>query len=154
AARTHGWWIYADEVYEDLQYEGVHTPLRPLAPERTFACHSFSKTYGMAGNRLGYVVGPVDGMREVSKVGLYTTYSAPAASQLAALRVLTRAGDAWLAEARALYHRIGTDVARTLGLAPPAGGTFLFFDLADHLDDRGLGGFLEGCADDGLLLAP
>jgi aspartate/methionine/tyrosine aminotransferase len=154
AARAHGWWIYADEVYEDLQYDGVHTPLRPLAPERTFAAHSFSKTYGMAGNRLGYVVGPADGMREVSKVGLYTVYSAPTASQLAALQVLTPAGDAWLARAKELYQEIGGNVAATLGLPAPQGGTFLFFDLQRHLDGRGLAGFLEDCADDGLLLAP
>lgn len=153
-ARAGGWWIFADEVYEDLQYVGAHTPMRPFAPERTFACHSFSKTYGMAGNRLGYVVGPVDGMREVSKVGLYTVYSAPTASQLAALAVLTPAGDAWLADARRMYAEIGGNVANTLGLPAPAGGTFLFFDLARHLDGRGLTGFLEDCADEGLLLAP
>src|SRR5438270_5150730 len=41
-------WVIADEVYEDYVYAGEHTYTRPLAPERTFAAHSFSKAYGMA----------------------------------------------------------------------------------------------------------
>ena len=32
--------------------------------------------------------------------------------------------------------------------------TFLFLDVADKLDDRGLGGFLEACVDRGLFVAP
>ena len=32
--------------------------------------------------------------------------------------------------------------------------TFLFLDVAEHLDEHGLGGFLSRCADEGLLLAP
>ena len=37
---------------------------------------------------------------------------------------------------------------------PAAGSTFLFLDVRDKLDDRGLVGFLEDCADRGLFLAP
>jgi DNA-binding transcriptional MocR family regulator len=73
---------------------------------------------------------------------------------VAALRALGPAGDAWVAETRAQYQRIGDAVADRLGVARPEGGTFLFLDLAAHLDDDGLEGFLRGCARDGLLLAP
>ena len=83
-AADHGLWVVADEVYEDFVYQGTHVPTRPFLPDRTFASYSFSKAYGMAGNRVGYVVGPVAGMVEVSKVGIYSFYSAPTASQLAA----------------------------------------------------------------------
>ncbi len=81
-------WIIADEVYEDYVYEGEHVYTRPLAPERTFAAHSFSKAYGMAGNRCGYVVGPEPAVRELRKIGMHSFYSTPTASQVAALRVL------------------------------------------------------------------
>ena len=57
-AQQHGLWIVADEVYEDLVYEGTHTWSRSLAPERTFSAHSFSKGWAMAGNRCGYVRRP------------------------------------------------------------------------------------------------
>jgi N-succinyldiaminopimelate aminotransferase len=36
----------------------------------------------------------------------------------------------------------------------PEGSTFLFFDVAAHLDGRGLAPLLEACVDRGLLIAP
>lgn len=153
-ASDHDLWVLADEVYEDFVYEGTHVYARPFLPDRTFASYSFSKAYGMAGNRVGYVVGPLNGMVEVSKVGIYSFYSAPTASQLAATVALGPAGDRWIAAARTQYREISRSVAERLGVEAPAGSTFLFFDVASKLDGRGLGGFLEDCADRGVLLAP
>jgi aspartate/methionine/tyrosine aminotransferase len=153
-ARREDLWILADEVYEDYVYGGEHPYCRPLAPERTFAVHSFSKAYGMAGNRCGYVVAPAEAVRELRKIGIHSFYSTPTASQIAALRVLSGPGEPWIARARELYREAGEKAARRLGLPPPAGSTFLFFDVADHLDERGLAGFLERCVDRGLFLAP
>jgi N-succinyldiaminopimelate aminotransferase len=147
-------WIIADEVYEDYVYEGEHAYTRPLAPERTFAAHSFSKAYGMAGNRCGYVVGPEPAVRELRKIGMHSFYSTPTASQVAALRVLAGPGDAWIAGAREQYKATGARVAARLGLPAPLGSTFLFFDVAHVLDETGLGGFLERCVERGLFLAP
>ncbi|HSS51736.1 MAG TPA: pyridoxal phosphate-dependent aminotransferase [Thermoanaerobaculia bacterium] len=84
-AQSQDLWIIADEVYEDYVYGGEHTHTRPLAPEHTFASHSFSKAYGMAGNRCGYVVGPVAAIGELRKIGMHSFYSTPTAAQLAAL---------------------------------------------------------------------
>jgi N-succinyldiaminopimelate aminotransferase len=151
--QEHDLWLIADEVYEDYVYTGEHTYSRPLAPERTFASHSFSKAYGMAGNRCGYVVGPAPMMGELRKVSTHTFYSTPTASQVAALRALTLGAD-WVAQARVKYQELGRTSAERLGLDPPEGSTFLFLDVADALDGRGLGGFLEDCAERGLFLAP
>ncbi len=153
-ARREDLWIIADEVYEDYVYGGEHTYTRPLAPERTFASHSFSKAYGMAGNRCGYVIGPAAAVAELRKIGTHSFYSTPTASQLAALRVLGPRGDAWVARARELYQQAGERTAARLGLPQPRGSAFLFFDVAAHLDESGLAGFLERCVDRGLLLAP
>lgn len=153
-ARREDLWIIADEVYEDYVYVGEHTYTRPLAPERTFATHSFSKAYGMAGNRCGYVIGPAAAVTELRKIGMHSFYSTPTAAQLAALRVLGPAGDAWVARAREQYVDTGTRAAARLGLAAPQGSTFLFFDVAPHLDETGLAGFLERCVDRGLFLSP
>lgn len=153
-AASEGLWIISDDVYEDYVFAGEHTYCRPLAPERTFVVHSFSKAYGMAGNRCGYVVGPRAVMGELRKVVTHSFYSTPTASQLAALRALAGPGDAWAAAARDQYAATGTRVAARLGVDPPAGSTFLFLDVADRLDARGLDGFLEDCADRGLFLAP
>ena len=153
-ARERNLWILADEVYEVIQFEGEHTYSRPLAPERTFGIHSFSKGFGMAGNRCGWVVGPRATMAQVKKVSTHTFYSAPTASQLAGARVLQGAANAWVAKARAAYADVGRKVAARLGVPPAQGGTFLFLDVAASLDERGLGGFLEDCVDQGLFIAP
>jgi aspartate/methionine/tyrosine aminotransferase len=153
-AQREDLWILADEVYEDYVYGGEHTYTRPLAPERTFASHSFSKAYGMAGNRCGYVVGPASAVGELRKIGMHSFYSTPTAAQLAALVALGPAGDAWVANARELYRRAGEKTAARLGLEAPKGSAFLFFDVAEHLDETGLHGFLERCVDRGLFLSP
>ncbi len=153
-AASAGLWIVADEVYEDYVYEGRHAYARAIAPDRTFAAHSFSKAFGMAGNRCGYVVGPRDKMVELSKVSTHSFYSTPTASQLAAERALDGRGDAWIADVRERYRAMGRAAAERLGLAAPQGSTFLFLDVAPHLDERGLPGFLERCAERGLLVAP
>jgi N-succinyldiaminopimelate aminotransferase len=150
----HDLWILADEVYEDYVYQGEHTYARSFDPERTFSVHSFSKAFGMAGNRCGYVVSNATATEQLRKVSTHTFYSTPTASQLAALRALDGRADRWLAEAKEMYRQLGTAAARRLGVASPAGSTFLFLDVEDHLDDRGLMGFLEDCVDRGLFVAP
>jgi N-succinyldiaminopimelate aminotransferase len=153
-ARLRNVWILADEVYEDYAYAGPHAYAFPFAPERTIAAHSLSKAYGLAGARLGWLVGPEDALSEIVKFGAHTVYSAPTASQHAALRILAGAGDAWVEEARAEYAATGREAARRLGMPAPEGGTFLFLDAADALDGRGLMGLLEDVAGEGLFLAP
>ena len=153
-ALHHDLWIIADEVYEDYVFDGEHSYTRSRAPERCFSVHSFSKAFGMAGNRCGYVVGPRSVMADARKVSTHAFYSTPTASQLAALRALDGRGDAWVDAIRPQYRQLGEEAADKLGLERPQGGTFLFVDVADKLDDRGLLGFLEDCADDGLFLAP
>lgn len=153
-AAEHDLWVIADEVYEHYQFSGEHTYTRPFDPARTFAAHSFSKAYGMAGNRCGYVVGPASAMGELRKVATHTFYSTPTAAQLAGLAALTGPGDEWAAAAREQYRETGAWAASRLGLPEPEGSTFLFFDAAPWLDGDGLDGFLARCADRGLFLAP
>ncbi len=153
-AQSEDLWIISDEVYEDYVFEGEHTYTRPLAPERTFAAHSFSKAFGMAGNRCGWITGPTEAMKELRKISLHSFYSTPTASQIAALRVMGGPGRKWIEHARAQYKEAGTRAAARLGIEPPQGSTFLFLDVADHLDGRGLGGFLEDCVERGLFVAP
>jgi N-succinyldiaminopimelate aminotransferase len=153
-AAGEGLWVVSDEVYEDYIYSGEHAYARAMAPERTFSAHSFSKAFGMAGNRCGYVVGPSEKMSELCKVSTHAFYSTSTASQFAACRALDGRGDAWIDRIKPQYYEVGSRAARRLGLDPPEGSTFLFLDVADRLDERGLMGFLEDCADRGLFLAP
>jgi aspartate/methionine/tyrosine aminotransferase len=147
-------WVVSDEVYEDYVYRGEHTYARSRAPHQTFSVHSFSKAFGMAGNRCGYVIGPEPVMASLKKVSTHAFYSTPTASQLAATRALDGRGDAWVDAIRPRYQALGDAAAARLDLPAPEGGTFLVVDAGERLDDRGLLGFLEDCADQGLFLAP
>jgi N-succinyldiaminopimelate aminotransferase len=156
-AARHDLWVLDDETYDDLDYRGVATSppwARPDLLDRTVAAHTLSKTFGLAGARVGFLHGPRAAMRTLRGVQAFQTYCAPRPLQLGAARAL-REGDAWLAEARAAYAEAGRRAAAVLGIAPPEGGTFLFFDASPHLrDGEDVMGFLERCLDAGVLLTP
>jgi N-succinyldiaminopimelate aminotransferase len=156
-ARRHDLWVFSDETYEDL-YFGP-TPPAPLwthpdLRDRTFAIHSMSKGYAMAGARVGFIHGPPGGMAAVRAAQTFTTYCAPRPMQLAAARALDQ-GDAWLASARAAYKRAADRAASVLGLAPIEGGTFLFMDVGAVIGEASdCMPFLERCIDAGVVLTP
>ena len=152
-ARRHDLWILSDEVYEEFVYRGEHVSTARFAPERTISAFSFSKTYGMAGNRAGYLVGPAAAIAEAHKVSVHSAYHAPTAAQVAALRAL-EGGAEWVKGARESYARVGREAAALLGLPPPEGSCFLFVDASARLDERGLAGFLADCFADGVVVAP
>ena len=157
-ARDHHLWIFSDEVYEDYVYAGEHVHARSLSPDNTMSVHSFSKAYGMAGNRCGYLAGPDEAIDAVKRIMTNINYSACSASQLAALNALNGAADDWVAEAREAYAGLGRDAAAALNLAAPLGSTFLFPDVSKALAERhpteGLGGLLGELAEAGVLVAP
>ncbi len=140
-------------MYEDFVYRGEHASIGGVAPEQTVSVFSFSKAYGMAGNRVGYLVGPSALIDQARKIGTHSFYNAPTAGQVAAERAL-KAGGGWQAEARAEYRAAGDAAAATLGLPPPEGSTFFFVDVSKRLDERGMPGLLEACFEDGVLVAP
>lgn len=152
-ARRHDLWIFSDEVYEEYVYRGEHVSMARFAPERTVSVFSFSKSYAMAGQRVGYLAGPERIISEARKIGTHIYYHAPIVGQRTAVAAID-GGEAWLASARAEYCRTGARVADLLGLPAPEGGMFLFLHVADRLDDRGLHGLLEDCFEQGVLVAP
>ena len=111
-ADREGVWLISDEVYEDFVYRGAHVSTARFLPERTLSVFSFSKAYGMAGNRTGYLVGPEAAITQAQKISTHTFYAAPTSGQVAGLRAL-RDGAAWIASARASYEEVG----RTRGRA-------------------------------------
>ena len=152
-ARRRDLWLLSDEVYEDYVYRGEHVSIGSLAPERTVSVYSFSKAYGMAGNRVGSLAGPAEIVAEIHKLQVHSSYHAPTAAQLAALAAL-RGGAEWLSAARASYRAAGEDAAAALGVPPPEGSMFLFVDVAARLGEGGLPAFLEDCLAAGVLVAP
>ncbi len=153
-ARKNDLWIIADEVYEHYAYAAPHAYSRPLAPERTVSAYSFSKAYGMAGNRCGYLIAPGPVIGAIQRITRNSFYSVNTAAQIAATRALSGSGDEWAKRAALHYKSLGYGAADRLGVERPEGSTFLFIDGTDAFDERGLDGLLERCADQGLLVAP
>lgn len=153
-AREHDLWIFSDDVYEDYVYEDEHVYTRSLSPDNTISVHSFSKAYGMAGNRCGYLVGPDEAVDAIKRIVTNINYSACSASQRAALIALNGAGQPWVNAAREKYSALGRHAAEVLGLPAPRGSTFLFLDVSEALDERDLEGFLGDLAEAGVLVAP
>jgi len=155
-AARHGLWVLADEAYEDLVYG---EPIRPLwmredFADRTVATHTLSKSYALAGARVGYTHGPSAAMRAIRGVQAFNSYCAARPMQFAAARALAE-GDAWLARARSAYAEAGRAAAVAVGVPPPQAGTFLFFDTAPFFRaGEALDGFLERCLAAGVLLTP
>ena len=153
-ARESNLWIISDEVYEHYNYGEDHCYSRCFAPERTLAAYSFSKAYGMAGNRCGDMVGPESAIEALKRVTRNSFYAVTTAAQIAGVRTLLGPGDHWAEDAARQYQAVGYQAAVRLGITPPRGGAFLFVDVGAALDHRGLDGLLSDCADRGLLAAP
>jgi len=156
-AARHDLWVLSDEAYDDLYYTAERPePLwgRADLRDRTIACHTLSKSHALAGARVGITHGPASVMGAIRGVQTFLTYGAPRPLQLGAARALAE-GDAWVAQARALYAEAGRRAADALRIPAPEGGTFLFLDATPHLrDGEDLQGFLRRCLDAGVLLTP
>ena len=158
-AKRHNLWVIADEVYENFVFDGEHISIAtlPEMAERTITVFSFSKSYALAGLRVGYVVGPDHAIVAIRKMTNHTVYNVPRAMQLAAHRALVD-GDEWIGQARQVYRR-HRDLAFESIVAPcgkPEGSTYLFLDLSRYCR-RGQDsciGVLERLVDAGLLLTP
>lgn len=86
--------VVCDEVYDRLVFDGcAHESMatRPGMWERTVVIGSFSKAFAMTGWRLGYAFGPVELIREMTKVVTYYTSCASSVSQRAGLAALRQA---------------------------------------------------------------
>jgi aspartate/methionine/tyrosine aminotransferase len=158
-ARAHNLWVLADEVYEDLAWTHPHVSMATLPgmAERTLTVFSLSKTYAIAGHRLGYVVGAEAPLRALRKIANHTVYNPPALLQRCATTLLADpASSAWLDEARRIY-RDARDEAAAACAAPgfvPDGATYLFVDLGRYAVDGDLWPLTERLLDAGVSIAP
>ncbi|MFO0583838.1 MAG: pyridoxal phosphate-dependent aminotransferase [Anaeromyxobacter sp.] len=155
-ARRHDLWVLADGAYDELVYVERARPswLRDDLLDRTIVTTTVSKSYALAGARVGWTFGPPVAMAAIRGVQTFLHYCAARPMQLAAARALEE-GDAWLVEARAEYAAAGRAAAAVLGVPAPEAGTFLFVDASPWLGpDEPLDALLERCLAAGVLVTP
>ena len=54
----HPIFIVADEPYREIVYDGASVPCIPLFYDNTIVCYSYSKSFSLPGERIGYIVVP------------------------------------------------------------------------------------------------
>lgn len=130
-AREHDFWLLADEVYDELYFDSPPTPLRRLAPERTFSVGSAGKRLGVTGWRVGWVATPPGESAELLRVRQLSSFCAPAPLQAAvAVGLAAARGEGFYEWQRQEYSERCALLAgglRSLGaeVYPPGGTYFL-----------------------------
>src|SRR3989344_929812 len=84
-------YVFSDEAYEKLIYGKKHISIGSLNGMEDYVAtfHTFSKSYAMAGFRVGYVSGPKPLVDAIIKSKHYVYIAPPNLSQLLALKALT-----------------------------------------------------------------
>jgi aspartate/methionine/tyrosine aminotransferase len=101
-AARHGT-LYVDEIYGELVYD--RTPTTVLShTDDAFVINSFSKTFGMTGWRLGWMVVPEWALDAVASLAQNMYISPPAPPQHGALAALTPDGWAEVEERRLAFQ--------------------------------------------------
>ncbi len=90
-AREKDLFVISDELYEDIIYNGrkhISIASLPGMKERTISIFGFSKSYAMTGWRLGYLVAPVNLVKEIAKLLQNTSVCANSITQKAGLAAI------------------------------------------------------------------
>ena len=87
--------VISDEIYSELTFGARHVSVPSIEGmrERCLLVNGFSKNFSMTGWRLGYVCGPSEIMKEITKIHQYAIMCAPSTSQYAAVEALRSCDD-------------------------------------------------------------
>jgi len=139
-ARGRNLWVFSDEAYEDVLYDGreqVSIASLPGMFDRTIPLYTFSKTYAITGLRLGYLAVRDATIRErMRKVLFYTVSNTSSLIQYGGVGALSGSQDvvqafrAELTARRDLFYDGITRVARgVLAGTRPAGAFYAFLQV-------------------------
>ena len=87
-ARDRNLWVFSDEAYEDVLFEGEHVSIGSLPGmyDRTIPMFTMSKSYAMTGVRVGYLAVKDEKVRDrCKKILLYTTSNVSSIAQFGAI---------------------------------------------------------------------
>jgi len=92
-ALEHGIWVIADEIYQNLVYDGVKAisivEAVPALTDQAILVNGVAKSYAMTGWRLGWMVGPVDVIKAAGNLQSHLSSNVSNISQRAAIEALT-----------------------------------------------------------------
>ena len=143
-AKEHKVWVLSDLAYSEIYFDGVPTPSilqvpggKDVAVEFT----SLSKTYSMAGWRIGFAIGNPTLIAALTRVKSYLDYGAFTPIQAAAVAAINGPQDI-VEQNRQLYKRRRDCLVESFGragweLPPPQAGMFVWAPLPPALTHLG-----------------
>jgi alanine-synthesizing transaminase len=143
-AKRHQLWVLSDLAYSEIYFDGNPTPSIlqvPGAKDVAIEFTSMSKTYSMAGWRIGFAVGNKKLIGALTRVKSYLDYGAFTPIQAAAVAAINGPQDI-VANNRALYHRRRDLLVESFGRAgweipPPRASMFAWAPLPPALAHLG-----------------
>jgi aspartate aminotransferase len=125
-ALEHGIWVIADEIYQNLVYEGTRAvsivEAVPELAEQTILVNGVAKTYAMTGWRVGWMVGPADAIALAGNLQSHLSSNVNNIAQRAALAALTGPQDEAEAMRQAFDRRrrlIVSELSKIPGVTVP-----------------------------------
>jgi alanine-synthesizing transaminase len=143
-AREHDFLIVHDFAYADVAFDG-HRPPSVLAAEGASDCavelYSLTKSFSMAGWRVGFLVGRADVVTALTKLKSYLDYGTFQPIQIAAT-VTLREATGYPAEVCEIYRSRRDALCRGLARAgwvvePPLGTMFVWAPIPERFRDLG-----------------
>ena len=143
-ARERGFLLVHDFAYADVAFDG-HEPPSILAAEGALDCavelYSLTKSFSLAGWRVGFVVGRGDVVAALAKLKSYLDYGTFQPIQIAATVTLREASD-YPAEVCEIYRSRRDALVRGLGRAgweiePPRGTMFVWAPIPEQFRELG-----------------
>ena len=135
-AEDYSVYIVSDEVYEDFILRGENVSPASLSREHVFSVYSLSKTYGLTGLRIGYLVAPDREIaRKLTIAQLHTYVCTTSFAQYVALvcireHIEKEYIDQWLKTIRDNINYIDELlIRRNIKWRKPIGGIYVWFPL-------------------------
>jgi aspartate aminotransferase len=139
--------VIMDECYDRYLYPGVEYATMPhFDPEARrpfFIAGSFSKTFSMTGYRMGYAIGPAEGIAAAGKIQSHSMNGPTTFAQFGALEALRREEELFAPVLEQFTRRrqaICDGLARIPGMpfCPPQGAFYVFPDARGLMRKMGI----------------
>lgn len=155
---AHDLWLISDEAYCDHVFSpATHRFIAnlPGMAERTASIYTTSKSYALAGIRIGFLVGDPRWLEAARRVSTHQVYNVPLVNQRAAIAAI-ETGDVWLRSARARYAEAASYVHEHLEatFAVAEGGGYVFCDVTEALGEKPTLTWIGELLYEGVAIAP
>ena len=131
--------VVSDEIYEKILYDGaIHRSIASFGPEifqRSIISNGFAKAFSMTGWRVGYIAGPVEIVKAMTKIQGHSTSNVCTFAQYGAIAALASSQDCIEEMVKAFSERRQYILERVrslpgLNCPTPNGAFYVFIDIS------------------------